>query len=199
MRLILAFAVLLSASAAFAGDGAYIGGRFGAHSSDLDLEDTLLGPCTTDCDLKFTDLAAGAYAGWMFMPWLGAEVTYNRLFAADDSILDSWGDPVTFKVSSHNVGLYARPSLSAGKFDLYGRLGVEFIKAKGTLTYWEAINDPTSEVTLRETEKTEEFAWAVGAQFRPQPSFAIGAEVSRIESDEPVWVYTLHLTGYLER
>jgi opacity protein-like surface antigen len=199
MRLILAVAILLTASAAFGSEGVYLGGRFGAHSSDLELDDTLFGSCDTSCDLEFTDLAAGAYVGWNFVPWLGVEVSYNRLFEADDTIDDAFGDPVTFEVSGQSVGLHLRPILSAGKVDFYGRAGVEFFKAKGTLTYWEFVNDPASEISISDTEKSEEFSWGLGIQFRPQPNFAIGGEVSRIEDDDPVWIYTLSLTGYLDQ
>ena len=203
MRLILVVTLLLStpfvAAEAAAGEGTYVGGRFGVYDTEVTVSGTPLGTCTDACDLDFSELSAGAFAGYMFNPFIGLEVTYNRLFRDKDSIVGPSGDPIQYSYDSHNVGVYARPSISAGRVDLYGRLGVEFLKTRTKTTYWSVTGDPTSAITLDDTDKREAFSWALGAQIKPRPSFAIGAEVSRIETSYPVWVYSLHLVGYLEQ
>ncbi len=198
MRLLILSTLLLASVSALAGQGTYVGGRLGAYSTEATVEVPPISTCTADCDLDFSEFAAGAFAGYMFNPYIGVEVTYNRLFRDSDSIAVASGDPVGYTYDSHNVGLYARPSLSAGAVDLYARLGVEFVNARTKTTYWSVPGDPGSAITLDDRDKSEEFGWALGLQFKPQKSFAIGAEVSRIESSDPVWVYTLQLTGYLE-
>jgi opacity protein-like surface antigen len=192
MRYLLCLLGVTFAANAFAEP--YVGVRAGFWHSRIDGGDLEL-----SSDIKFDGFAAGLYAGYRFVPWLGVEASISRLFEADDSFsadLSGMGDVADFNAKlsvPRTFGLYARPVVPVSEaWNLYGRFGVEFYKGKTKVTA--EYQGMTESFTDSGTD--EQFAWFLGVEWK-KDRLGLGLETGRVEdSDSPIWITSAALSYY---
>lgn len=146
--------------------GGYIGGSIGL--SDYSTDD-----CIGDCDK--TDVGGKIFGGYMFTPYIGAEVSYNSFGKAKVNFPDTInGVPVVINAEfkSSGFGAFLVGQYPVDNFRLFGKIGFAWLDNELTAT---GSSGPFV-ATGSESESSTEFAWGLGATYMFTKNFGVRGE-----------------------
>lgn len=180
MKRMLASAVLLSslavagtASAQFAGPGAYgyVGASIGQNNYGTDIQ------CIGTCDK--TDIMGKIFGGYMFSPYWGVEVAYGG-FGTMKANAQEGGANVLFEVKSSGFSGFLVGQYPMDNFRLFGKVGFAYIDTKVTLTVPPQALLPSGG-SVDESDNSTEFAWGIGGTYMFNKNLGVRLEYEQMK------------------
>lgn len=124
---------------------------------------------TTSSD---SDTSLGLRAAIAFHPNIAVEIGYHNFGETDDTYIDSWGDTLNDKVSTNAASLGLKGILPLNnQISVNARVGMSrwSLEAKETDTAFPG-------VVFEYEDKGTDFYYGIGAQFKLNENFSLGAE-----------------------
>jgi OOP family OmpA-OmpF porin len=141
------------------GVGPYVGGSIGM--SDYSIDD-----CIGDCDK--TDVGGKVFGGYMFTPYLGAELSYQSFGKAKVNVPVA-GFAVNAEAKSSGFGAFFVAQYPVENFRLFGKVGFGWLDNEINVTV------PTVGAAS-DSDSSTEFAWGLGATYMFNKNFGIRGE-----------------------
>jgi OOP family OmpA-OmpF porin len=159
-------AASLASGAAFAQVGPYVGASLGgSHYSIPDVEGIDL--CAfASCDTS--DFGFKVFGGYMFTPYIGAELQYVNYGKATASLAG-----YNLEVKSSGVGGFLVAQYPVDAFRVFGKIGFAYVDSKASST----IPGVGSE-----SDNATNFAWGIGAAYMVNKNVGV-----RLEYEQAKW------------
>lgn len=139
--------------------GGYVGGSIG-------LTDFSIDECIGDCDK--TDVGFKAFAGYMFNPYIGAEVSYQSFGKAKINV-GLGSTSVNAEAKSSGFGAFLVGQYPIENWRIFGKLGVGWLDNEVEVTV------PTVGAAS-DSDSSTEFAWGLGVTYMFTKNLGIRGE-----------------------
>jgi OOP family OmpA-OmpF porin len=139
--------------------GGYIGASVGMTDYSID-------ECIGDCDK--TDIGGKIFGGWMFTPYIGAEVSYNSFGKAKINV-PVLGTSVNAEAKSSGFGAFLVGQYPVENFRLFGKLGFGWLDNEVNVTV-------PGFGAGDQSDSSTEFAWGLGATYMFTKNFGVRGE-----------------------
>lgn len=163
-------AASLASGAAFAqspGVGPYVGASIGL--SDYDWS----GGCVGECDK--TDIGFKLYGGYMFTPYLGAEIGYGAFGKAKVSVPVA-GTAVNAELKSSGFSAFLTAQYPVDNWAIFGKIGMGWLDNEITVTVpgFGAASD---------SDNSTKLAWGLGATYMFNKNLGMRGEYENYDYD----------------
>ena len=160
-------AAAFASGAAFAQVGPYVGGSIGM--SNYGLDDACVGSCDK------TDIGGKIFGGYMFTPYIGAELMYGAFGKAKVNFTDDFnGIPVDVKGEFKSSGwaAFLVGQYPIENFRLFGKIGFARLDNELTIT---AVSGQQAGAA-DDSDSSTEFAWGLGGTYMFNKNLGVRAE-----------------------
>ena len=151
-------AASLASGAAFAQVGPYVGASVGQSNYSSD-------SCIGQCDK--TDIGFKIFGGYMFTPYIGAELDYGWYGTAKIAVVEQ-GIPINAEAKADGYSGFLVGQYPIDNFRIFGKLG--FARLNTTIT----ANAPG--VRFDNNDASFEFAWGIGGTYMFDKNLGVRAE-----------------------
>lgn len=159
-------AASLASGAAFAQVGPYVGGSVGGTNYSIPSVEGLDVCALVSCDKS--DVGFKVFGGYMFTPYLGAEIQYANYGKAKAS---EGGESLEIKTAGFGAFLVGQYPID--NFRLFGKIGMAYLDTEVSVTGFDTDSD-----------KAANFAWGVGASYMFNKNLGV-----RAEYEQTKWEY----------
>jgi opacity protein-like surface antigen len=143
--------------------GPYVGASIGSSNYSID-------ECIGNCDK--TDIGGKVFGGYMFTPYLGAELSYQAFGKAKVGFTDTLnGVPVSVngEAKSSGFGAFFVAQYPIDNFRLFGKIGFGWLDNEFNVTV-------PGVGSASDSDSSTEFAWGLGATYMINKNFGIRGE-----------------------
>jgi OOP family OmpA-OmpF porin len=139
--------------------GGYVGGSIG-------LTDYSFDECIGDCDK--TDIGGKIFGGYMFTPYIGAEISYNSFGKAKANVPFGFTS-VSAELESSGFGAFMVGQYPVDNWRLFGKLGFAWLDNE--------LSGTVAGVGAAElSDSSTEFAWGLGVTYMFNKNLGVRAE-----------------------